>query len=68
MSGVGLIIILLQLFPFVGLISAKSTFAILEDLPHFSEFNIHAAWHFDGVNLLFISTTHKKAIQVRWQP
>jgi SulP family sulfate permease len=43
MSGVGLIIILLQLFPFVGLISAKSTFAVLEDLPRlFSEFNIHA--------------------------
>lgn len=43
MSGVGLIIILLQLFPFMGLTSAKSTFAILEDLPRlFSEFNIHA--------------------------
>ncbi|CAM2880913.1 SulP family inorganic anion transporter [Flavobacterium frigoris] len=43
MSGVGLIIILLQLFPFVGLTSAKSTFIILGDLPRlFSEFNIHA--------------------------
>jgi SulP family sulfate permease len=41
MSGVGLIIIL-QLFPFVGLNSAKSTFAILEDAPTFFEFNIHA--------------------------
>lgn len=43
MSGVGLIIILLQLFPFVGLTSAKSTFAILENFPRLlSECNIHA--------------------------
>lgn len=43
MSGVGLIIILLQLFPFVGLTSEKSTFAVLGDLPRLlSEFNIHA--------------------------
>jgi SulP family sulfate permease len=34
MSGVGLIIILLQLFPFVGL-NSKSTFAILEFAPTF---------------------------------
>jgi len=43
MSGVGLIIIILQLFPFVGLSSAKSTFAVLQDLPRlFAEMNIHA--------------------------
>jgi len=43
MSGVGLIIVILQLFPFVGLTSAKSTFAVLQDLPRlFSELNIYA--------------------------
>ena len=43
MSGVGLIIIILQLFPFVGLSSAKSTFAVLQDLPRFfSELNVYA--------------------------
>lgn len=43
MSGVGLIIVILQLFPFVGLTSAKSTFAVLQDLPRlFAEMNIHA--------------------------
>ncbi len=43
MSGVGLIIVILQLFPFVGLTSAKSTFAVLQDLPRlFADFNIHA--------------------------
>ena len=43
MSGVGLIIIILQLFPFVGLSSAKSTFLVLQDLPRlFAEFNIYA--------------------------
>lgn len=43
MSGVGLIIIILQLFPFVGLSSAKSTFLVLQDLPRFfAEFNVHA--------------------------
>ncbi len=43
MSGVGLIIIILQLFPFVGLSSAKSTFAVLQDLPRaFTDFNIYA--------------------------
>lgn len=43
MSGVGLIIILLQLFPFVGLSSAKSTFAVLQDLPRlFTELNVYA--------------------------
>ncbi len=33
MSGVGLIIIILQIFPFVGLSSPKSTLAVLKDLP-----------------------------------
>jgi SulP family sulfate permease len=43
MSGVGLIIIILQLFPFAGLSSAKSTLSVLQDLPRlFTEFNIHA--------------------------
>lgn len=35
MSGVGLIIVILQLFPFVGLSSPKSTLAVLQDLPRF---------------------------------
>jgi SulP family sulfate permease len=43
MSGVGLIIIILQLFPFAGLSSAKSTLLVMQDLPRlFSEFNLHA--------------------------
>ncbi len=43
MSGVGLIIIILQLFPFVGLSSAKSTLAVMQDLPRlFSDFNVYA--------------------------
>ena len=43
MSGVGLIIIILQLFPFAGLSSAKSTWLVIQDLPRlFSDFNIHA--------------------------
>lgn len=43
MSGVGLIIIILQIFPFAGLGSAKSTIAVIQDLPRlFSEFNIYA--------------------------
>jgi len=33
MSGVGLIIIILQIFPFAGLSSAKSTVAVMQDLP-----------------------------------
>ncbi|WP_235297139.1 SulP family inorganic anion transporter [Portibacter marinus] len=40
MSGVGLIIIILQIFPFVGLSSAKSTVAVIQDLPRlFAEAN-----------------------------
>jgi SulP family sulfate permease len=38
-----LIIIILQLFPFVGLASAKSTFAVIQDFPRlFTEFNIYS--------------------------
>ena len=44
MSGVGLIIIILQIFPFVGLDSAKSTVKVMSDLPRlFSEFR---TWFF----------------------
>ena len=43
MSGIGLIIIILQIFPFVGLDSAKSTIKIMKDLPRlFAEFNPQA--------------------------
>ncbi|MEM8586320.1 MAG: SulP family inorganic anion transporter [Bacteroidota bacterium] len=43
MSGVGLIIVLLQLFPFAGLGSPKSTIAVLQDLPRlFAEANVQA--------------------------
>jgi len=43
MSGVGLIIIILQLFPLVGLSSPKSTVAVIQDLPRmFSEANVYA--------------------------
>ncbi|WP_422104725.1 SulP family inorganic anion transporter [Winogradskyella sp.] len=43
MSGVGLIIVILQLFPFVGLDSAKSTWLVIQDFPRlFSDFNWQA--------------------------
>lgn len=43
MSGVGLIIVILQIFPFAGLDSAKSTLAVIQDLPRlFSEANLSA--------------------------
>lgn len=43
MSGVGLIIVILQIFPFLGLDSAKSTLAVIQDFPRlFSEANIEA--------------------------
>lgn len=43
MSGVGLIIVILQIFPFVGLDSAKSTLKVVADLPRlFSDFNWQA--------------------------
>jgi SulP family sulfate permease len=67
MSGVGLIIILLQLFPFVGLNSAKSTFNI-RDLPDFFEFNIHALALGILTVLIYYLSLLKKRFQVRWQP
>ncbi len=43
MSGVGLIIIILQLFPFAGLGSEKSTWLVMQDLPRlFTDFNWQA--------------------------
>jgi SulP family sulfate permease len=43
MSGVGLIIVILQIFPFLGMDSAKSTLAVIKDFPSiFSETNIYA--------------------------
>ena len=43
MSGVGLIIIILQIFPFAGLSSPKSTVAVLQDLPRlFEQANVYA--------------------------
>lgn len=43
MSGVGLIIIILQLFPFAGLSSAKSTISVIQDFPRlFNDFNVYA--------------------------
>lgn len=43
MTGVGLIIILFQLFPFFGLAAPKSTVDVLQDLPKiFTEFNFSA--------------------------
>jgi len=43
MSGVGLIIVILQLFPFAGLDSAKSTTAVIKDFSRlFTEFNLSA--------------------------
>ncbi len=43
MSGVGLIIVILQIFPFVGLDSAKSTLKVMSDLPRlFTDFNWQA--------------------------
>ncbi len=43
MSGVGLIIVILQIFPFVGLDSPKSTLKVIMDLPRlFADFNWQA--------------------------
>lgn len=43
MSGVGLIIIILQVAPFLGLSSPKSTIAVIQDLPRiFSSINFQA--------------------------
>ncbi|MEO0570057.1 MAG: SulP family inorganic anion transporter [Bacteroidota bacterium] len=52
MSGVGLIIIILQLFPLVGLSSPKSTVAVIKDLPRmFTEGNLYAL----GLGLLTVA-------------
>ena len=52
MSGVGLIIVILQLFPFVGLDSPKSTLAVIQDLGRFfSDANIQAL----GLGLLTVA-------------
>ncbi|WP_435623595.1 SulP family inorganic anion transporter [Flagellimonas sp.] len=43
MSGVGLIIVILQLFPFAGLDSAKSTVTVIQNFPSlFTEANVSA--------------------------
>jgi len=43
MSGVGLIIVILQIFPFAGLSAPKSTIAVLQDLPRlFADANLQA--------------------------
>lgn len=43
MSGVGLIIVILQIFPFLGLDSAKSTVYVIQNLPRiFTEANLSA--------------------------
>lgn len=43
MSGVGLIIVILQIFPFAGLDSAKSTVAVIQNFPLlFQEINLSA--------------------------
>lgn len=43
MSGVGLIIILLQLYPFAGLLTPSSTIGVIQDIPRLSsEFNLAA--------------------------
>lgn len=52
MSGVGLIIILLQLYPFAGIPSPSSTFGVAKDISRlFSEFNI-AAIGIGGITVL----------------
>ncbi|MBC3759920.1 SulP family inorganic anion transporter [Hyunsoonleella sp. SJ7] len=64
MSGVGLIIIILQLFPFVGLGSAKSTLAVIQDFPRlFQEANLYALL-LGGVTILiyFVFPKITKAI------
>ncbi len=52
MSGVGLIIVILQLFPFAGLSSPKSTLAVIQDLGRFfSDANVQAL----GLGLLTVA-------------
>ncbi|MEM6720785.1 MAG: SulP family inorganic anion transporter [Bacteroidota bacterium] len=43
MSGVGLIIVILQIFPFVGMASSKSTIAVIQNFPSlFTDANLEA--------------------------
>lgn len=43
MSGVGLIIVILQIFPFAGMASSKSTIAVIQNFPSlFTEANVYA--------------------------
>jgi SulP family sulfate permease len=42
MSGVGLIIVLLQIFPFVGLPAQKSTLKVIQNLPELAGANFYA--------------------------
>ncbi len=52
MSGVGLIIILLQIYPFAGISSPSSTFDVVKDISRlFSEFNL-AAIGIGGITVL----------------
>lgn len=52
MSGVGLIIILLQIFPFAGVSAPSSTIGVVKDIPRLiSEFNI-AAIGIGGITVL----------------
>jgi SulP family sulfate permease len=52
MSGVGLIIVLLQLYPFVGVKSPKSTLGVITEIPRFfAEMNLAAL----GLGLLTIA-------------
>ena len=52
MSGVGLIIVLLQVFPFAGVTAPKTTIAVITELPRFfAEINLAAA----GLGLLTVA-------------
>ena len=51
MSGVGLIIVLLQLFPFAGLPASKSTLAVVQQLPTLTDANVYAL----GLGLLTVA-------------
>ncbi|PTX59302.1 SulP family sulfate permease [Kordia periserrulae] len=43
MSGVGLIIVILQIFPFAGMASSKSTIAVMQNFPSlFTDANVYA--------------------------
>ena len=64
MSGVGLIIVILQLFPFAGLASSKSTISVIQNFPSlFTDFNVYALL-LGGITILiyFIFPKITKAI------